>query len=318
MRSDWKISIVFFLSLVCLPAFGQKNLKEAYIKKYHKIAIQEMKKYGIPASITLAQGILESGAGQSTLAKKSNNHFGIKCHNDWRGKKVYHDDDKKGECFRKYKHPEESYRDHSIFLAERQRYRFLFDYKITDYKRWAKGLKKAGYATSRTYATKLIALIEEYRLYRFDKKKYQPEEELILAVTEIPVGSTIENNSLPVDIDPSAMVHVSSNFVKFVYAKDGDRYEHIAKRFGVWVWEVMRYNEVDEDRRLKEGEIVYLQPKRRKSWQGFHTVKNGETMYEISQKFGIKLKHLYRRNCMDPGTEAIPGTKLFLKKKKKC
>lgn len=313
-----KFFITMLLCLISISVFGQNRYNDIYIKKYHKIAIEEMKIYGIPASITLAQGILESGSGQSNLAKKSNNHFGIKCHSDWRGKKVYHDDDKKGECFRKYKHVSESFRDHSIFLAERKRYRFLFDYSITDYKSWAKGLKKAGYATSKTYAKKLIALIERYELYRFDKKRYKIEDDLMLAATEVPTATSAQVNIPTTEIDPFSTVHISSHFVKYAYAKDGDRYEHVAKRFGIWVWEVMRYNEVEEDRRLKEGEIVYLQPKRRKSWQRYHTVKEGETMYQISQDFGIKLKHLYRRNCMSLGDEPEIGTKLFLKKKKKC
>ncbi|WP_196885263.1 glucosaminidase domain-containing protein [Aureivirga sp. CE67] len=145
------------------------ELTTMYIETYRKIAIDEMKKYGVPASITLAQGILESGRGQSKLASKSNNHFGVKCHKDWKGPKVYHDDDRKGECFRKYKHPKYSFRDHSLFLVERDRYSFLFEYKVTDYKRWAKGLKKAGYATDPKYPAKLISIIEKYELHKYDK-----------------------------------------------------------------------------------------------------------------------------------------------------
>ncbi len=140
-----------------------------YIDKYKKIAIEEMEKYGVPASITLAQGILESGKGKSKLASKSHNHFGVKCHKDWKGPKVYHDDDKDQECFRKYRHPKYSFRDHSLFLVERKRYAFLFDYKMTDYKKWAKGLKKAGYATDSKYPAKLIAIIEKHQLHKFDK-----------------------------------------------------------------------------------------------------------------------------------------------------
>ncbi|WP_299016232.1 glucosaminidase domain-containing protein [uncultured Polaribacter sp.] len=140
----------------------------AYIRKYAAIAVQEMQDYKIPASITLAQGILESGKGKSELALKSNNHFGIKCHSGWQGKRVYHDDDEKGECFRKYKHPETSYKDHSLFLSQRRRYAFLFNYQITDYKKWAYGLKKAGYATDKKYPVKLIKIIEDYQLYQFD------------------------------------------------------------------------------------------------------------------------------------------------------
>jgi len=140
----------------------------AYIGNYKDIAIDKMVNYKIPASITLAQGILESGNGLSTLAKKSNNHFGIKCHSGWKGKKVYHDDDKRGECFRKYDNPEGSFNDHSKFLTGRGRYEFLFDLEPDDYKGWAKGLKKAGYATDRKYPKKLIAFIENFELYKYD------------------------------------------------------------------------------------------------------------------------------------------------------
>ena len=140
-----------------------------YIGKYKNIAIDKMVKYNIPASITLAQGILESGNGLSTLAKKSNNHFGIKCHSGWKGKKVYHDDDKRNECFRKYANPEGSFNDHSLFLTSRGRYEFLFDLKPDDYKGWAKGLKKAGYATDRKYPKKLISFIENFELYQYDE-----------------------------------------------------------------------------------------------------------------------------------------------------
>ena len=139
-----------------------------YIGKYKDIAIDKMVTYNIPASITLAQGILESGNGLSTLAKKSNNHFGIKCHSGWKGKKVYHDDDKRNECFRKYDSPEGSFDDHSLFLTGRGRYEFLFDLEPDDYKGWAKGLKKAGYATDRKYPKKLIAFIETFELYTYD------------------------------------------------------------------------------------------------------------------------------------------------------
>ena len=143
----------------------------AYIRKYASIAVKEMHEYKIPASITLAQGILESGNGRSVLALKSNNHFGIKCHTRWTGEKVYHDDDEKGECFRKYQYPETSYNDHSLFLTQRKRYAFLFDYSIRDYKKWAYGLRKAGYATDKKYPVKLLKIISNYKLYEFDKVK---------------------------------------------------------------------------------------------------------------------------------------------------
>ncbi len=147
------------------------NSAQDYINTFAPIAMEEMEQYGIPASITLAQGLLESGAGQSNLVKKSNNHFGIKCHTSWRGPSTTHDDDEKGECFRKYLHPRESYRDHSLFLVNGRRYAFLFEYSIKDYKSWAKGLKKAGYATDPKYPSKLIAQIETYNLDQFDHPK---------------------------------------------------------------------------------------------------------------------------------------------------
>lgn len=143
----------------------------AYIRKYAPIAVKEMHEYKIPASITLAQGILESGKGKSELALKSNNHFGIKCHRKWQGERVYHDDDEKGECFRKYIYPETSYNDHSLFLTQRKRYAFLFDYNLKDYKKWAYGLRKAGYATDKKYPAKLLKIIKEYQLYKFDAVK---------------------------------------------------------------------------------------------------------------------------------------------------
>tara|TARA_B100000686_G_scaffold355183_1_gene470768 strand:- start:5700 stop:6461 length:762 start_codon:yes stop_codon:yes gene_type:complete len=167
--------------------FSKKNINSSltsksnraieYIKKYSSIAKEEMKKFKIPASITLAQGILESGSGYGSLALRANNHFGIKCHKGWKGKRIYHDDDKKGECFRVYKNPKRSFRDHSRFLTDRDRYKFLFEYKITNYKAWAKGLKKAGYATDPKYPKKLIEIIERYELYRFDKKRFSKKKD---------------------------------------------------------------------------------------------------------------------------------------------
>jgi flagellum-specific peptidoglycan hydrolase FlgJ len=154
--------------VVITPVKTYDDVKRNYIEQYHQVAIQEMSIYKIPASITLAQGVLESRSGTSELTTRSNNHFGIKCHKGWKGRKTYHDDDEKGECFRVYKNPINSFRDHSLFLTLRKRYEGLFELKITDYKRWAKGLKKAGYATDNAYPQKLITIIEEYELYKYD------------------------------------------------------------------------------------------------------------------------------------------------------
>ena len=179
-----------------------------YILKFSPIAKEEMKRFKIPASITLAQGMLESGLGYGTLAKKGNNHFGIKCHKGWKGKKIYHDDDKKGECFRVYKNANKSYRDHSIFLSQRGRYSFLFDYKITDYKAWAKGLKKAGYATDPKYPKKLINLIERYRLDRFDKRRFKKNEKDKFKITyyKVKKGDTLYSISKKYNISIEDLV----------------------------------------------------------------------------------------------------------------
>ena len=162
-------NLVFILFIISVFTLSAQNKTERYIQQYTKIAVEEMNRYNIPASITLAQGILESGNGESRLAVDGKNHFGIKCHNNWNGKTIIEDDDEKGECFRKYSKVAESYRDHSLFLTERGRYSFLFEYRKTDYKKWAKGLKKAGYATNPKYPKLLIDLIERYSLYNYDK-----------------------------------------------------------------------------------------------------------------------------------------------------
>lgn len=195
----------------------------AYIRTYAPIAVREMHLYKIPASITLAQGILESGSGRGQLARRSNNHFGIKCHRSWSGERVYHDDDEKGECFRKYQYVATSYKDHSLFLKNRKRYRFLFDYRVTDYKRWARGLKKAGYATDRKYPKKLIRIIEDYKLYEFDRikkrdwKKMKKDKD----TTEVKIEKTVGN---------------------YYQVKQGDTLYSISKRFGISVDKLKEIN----------------------------------------------------------------------------
>ena len=198
--------------------------------------MEEMREYGIPASITLAQGILESGAGRGQLSRKSNNHFGIKCHTTWNGARVYHDDDEKGECFRRYEDPDDSFRDHSLFLTSRSRYSKLFDLKKSDYKGWAKGLKKAGYATDPKYPSKLISIIERYDLERFDK--------MVLGGKWEPVQEEVSNAS-------SDQVYVVSS---------GDTLYSIARRFNLTVDKLKAYNKLD-DNLISVGQTLYLQPK---------------------------------------------------------
>lgn len=269
-----------------LTVQGQSRNKqyEDYIKKYRDIAVEEMKRYHIPASITLAQGLLESGAGYGTLARKSNNHFGIKCGSDWRGKTVKHDDDARNECFRMYKDPKDSYRDHSKFLAGKQRYAFLFDLKITDYKGWARGLKKAGYATNPRYAHQLIDIIERYDLDKYDKKgglKWMKE-------------------------NPNPHEPYIANGLLYIIARQGDTWKNLSKEFDISKRKLRKYNDLYKGYELQEGDILYLEKKNRKAPKGMyvHVLRNGESMYSISQKYGIRLKRLYKMNKMDFGDAA--------------
>lgn len=198
---------------------------QAYVDRHGATAMEEMQIYKIPASITLAQGILESASGQSELARRSNNHFGIKCHSDWKGKRVYHDDDRRNECFRKYRHPRESFRDHSLFL-KKKRYAFLFRYRMTDYKSWAHGLRKAGYATDRRYPQKLIDLIERYELHRFDRKNKGKRKD--------------KRTAYKTPVKPSKKPTNSSSRVHIV--KKGDTLYSLARRYGMTVDALKRLN----------------------------------------------------------------------------
>jgi len=305
----------------------ERITRSQYIDTWKETAIQNMILYKIPASITLAQGILESGDGNSQLAKKSNNHFGIKCH-DWKGKKVYHDDDKKGECFRKYDKASDSFADHSNFLL-RNRYASLFELDIKDYKGWAKGLKKCGYATDPSYAKRLIDLIEKNELYRFDDEYYAVKKDQ-LATTEIESekGSSTKKETkakankgsgIPTTINLSNArnVSVSSNKIKFVTAKEGDTPESIAENLDLPKWVIRKYNDLESDATISTGDIIYIQPKRGKAQSNKHTVKQGETMRSISQLHGIKLKSLYKKNNLKLGSKPSVGTTLSLRKKVK-
>ena len=252
---------------------------EAYISKYSDLAIEHQKKYKIPASITLSQGLLESGAGQSSLARQSNNHFGIKCHSDWRGGRVYHDDDLRGECFRKYDQVEDSYTDHSKFIAFRPRYSVLFDLDLKDYKGWAKGLQQCGYATDRAYANKLIKVIEDYELYRFDSNKGTRKQE-----------TPQQNKNASAELMPIYKTHG----LIYVIARANDSFESIAQNLGFKEKELRKYNEVPEEFPLQPGDIVYLEKKKKKADKPYydHVVQIGESMHSISQHYGIRLKSL--------------------------
>lgn len=308
-----------------------------YIEKYKDIAMREMQDYKIPASITLAQGILESGNGNSELAKKSNNHFGIKCHKDWKGKRTYHDDDEKGECFRVYDSPADSYRDHSVFLTKGQRYAFLFDLKITDYKGWAKGLKKAGYATLPVYANVLIKLIEDYNLTQYDqmvvkgKFKYKDKDKGQKAkkqsqkakdqsqeakadndIVYVPFKIT---DAEVVDKLPDERYIRENNKVKFIYAKEGESVYELADMLGIYDYQLVKYNNLGKRRTLKDNEIIYIEPKRNKAMRRYkyHTIQKGETLSYVSRLYAVKLKSIFKMNDMDENTVLHVGDNIRLR-----
>ena len=331
------VTLIFIL-LLSVNVFSQDKSKAAleYIEKYKDVAMREMQEYKIPASITLAQGLLESGNGNSELAKKSNNHFGIKCHKDWKGKRTYHDDDEKGECFRVYKDPEESYRDHSIFLTNGQRYAFLFDLKITDYNGWAKGLKKAGYATLPVYANVLIKLIEDYNLTQYDqmvvKGKFKYKKDKGQKTNEEKKTPKATNKRSKVDgdivyipykITDSEVVDKTSdgryirenNGSKFIYAKAGEKVSDMAKMLGIYDYQIINYNNLGKRSVLKDNEIIYIEPKRNKAMRRYkyHTIQKGETLSYVSRLYAVKLKSLFKMNDMDENTILHVGDNIRLR-----
>lgn len=321
------VNTLTLLSIValCLSAQKRQSDYEAYIKQYRSIAVSEQKKYGIPASITLAQGLLESGAGKSTLAVEANNHFGIKC-SDWTGERVFQDDDQKNECFRKYSNPKESYEDHSSFLLKRSRYASLFSLKSTDYKGWANGLQTAGYATNKSYAASLINLIELYELNLLDqesgkwlasgKKKKKPVIEEKTIAEALADSSSVVSSDFGVIEEPFAHKVYKNNGVKYLLAKPGDSYKSIAKEVNL-PEKVLRFkNEVNSDYTLNTNEVVYLGLKKNKAANtvpAAHQIEDGESMHSIAQTFGIKVKKLYELNGIPFGEPATYGKVLNLR-----
>lgn len=303
------------LFLFPLLSFSQQStydqaVKE-YINTYYEIAVKEMIVYRIPASITLAQGIYESNAGRSKLAVEGNNHFGIKCHKEWTGPSITSDDETKNECFRKYDNAEASFRDHSYFLTSRDRYKNLFSLNITDYKGWAQGLKQDGYATNPQYPDKLIKTIEKYELFRFDSNPELP-------------AKTEEKISKPVLADSTANFEVFAdgpggrrvylnNGLQFIVLSKKDRLSSLAAAFGVSQRRLLKWNDLPPGSVIEPGQMIYLQPKRRKGNESSHTVTSGETLYSISQLHGIKMKMLLKRNHLERGYIPAPGETLVLK-----
>ena len=304
-----KRNLLFFLILTALAAQAQRITPEEYIQTYKDIAMQEMREHKIPASITLAQGILESGAGNSALAREAKNHFGIKCHKGWTGKTYYMDDDEKDECFRKYKNAEESFRDHSEFLCGRSRYAALFDLEITDYKGWARGLKAAGYATNPKYAQLLIDRIELYDLTKYDKialgqmaddgqmPEIAEEDELI----ELAFSPTNRSVFDLVDMTSDKRFIYENNGVRFAYAKEGETLEDMAKAFGVKYKKLCEYNLLrrPDEMVFHSGDVVYLAKLKNKNWKAKkYTVAEGETLRDVALRFAVKPERIMSKNGM--------------------
>ena len=300
-----KSYILSFALLLSIPSYAQMKWNQAYqtyINQSKDLAIEQMLRYRIPASITLAQGLFESAAGRSDLVRQGNNHFGIKCHN-WTGPTQYHDDDARGECSRVYQDARDSYEDHSKFLAKQPRYAQLFALNTKDYKGWARGLKACGYATNPQYANKLIQIIELYRLHEFDHAKRYDRFMAEHNGTDQPVNA--QGTLHPIHL-------FNDNY--YLYARQGDTFKSIGKEVGISWKKLAKYNERDKHETLNKGDIIYLKKKRKKAPKQFkkrpHVVQSGESMYLIAQKYGIRLKSLYKMNDLSPDFKIYPGAKL--------
>ena len=315
---------LLLLLLIPLTLTAQRITPEEYIQTYKGIAIREMKAHKIPASITLAQGLLESGAGNSALAREAKNHFGIKCHKGWEGDTYYMDDDEKNECFRKYDDVEQSFRDHSEFLCGRSRYAALFDLDITDYEGWAKGLKAAGYATNPKYAQLLIDRIKLYDLTQYDQialgllaesdvEPIDPEADEYFELAFSPKDKSI----FPLaDMTPEGRFIYENNGVRFVYAKEGETPESMAKTFGIKFKRFCEYNclKHPEEVVFHSGDVVYLEKLRNKNWKAKkYTVQEGETLRDVALRFAVKPEKIVRKNGMKEGDRISKGQVLWLR-----
>ena len=398
------------LMLLSVAAVAQVPQIEKYVSDWAPTAVREMYRSGVPASITLAQGILESRYGLSPLAADGNNHFGIKCHKDWTGKTQYHDDDEKGECFRVYDDADESFRDHSDFLRYRDRYKFLFEFETTDYKSWAYGLKKAGYATDPGYPDKLIKYIEDYKLNEYDTMSLAAAEDLLAkakgrdegkgvsapstlstgsgttgtgkasdTVKDRPKDSGDGHSAVAVKVDkkaekaerkaekaaekaakkahkksaedddeltgkiPDSPLSIeepkkidknqleefkfsltreaySKNGVPFVTSMDGETYSSIADRYGLFLKELLKFNDLTVPQDLAPGTIVYLQSKKNQSEKGldkFIVDEEGQSLRDICQRFGVKMSSVCKMNGFTPDYEPREGDTIVLRGKKK-
>jgi hypothetical protein len=320
-----QLLLFLLIALFSISLIAQNRIsRRQYIETYKDIAIREMFQSGIPASITLAQGCLESDDGNSPLASDANNHFGIKCKSDWKGERSYHDDDQKNECFRKYRDAIDSYIDHTKYLVETPRYSYLFKLSRTDYNAWAKGLRASGYATDPNYAPRLIKIIEDEKLYIYDSLEpgQVPNQNIIVREGKKNDQYSAKEKSRSgfgnISLNPySRRETFKINGLDIVYVKAGDTYESIAREFDMKEWEILTYNNLEKDAAQPEPDTyLFLQRKKWRAEQGndIHIVQPRETMVMISQKYGVALGSLYCKNHMKRGTEPVAGTKIYLRK----
>jgi LysM repeat protein len=323
-------SLVVLLTLLgSLALQAQNDDVINYINTWKELAMTEMQRTGVPAAITLAQGIHESMAGKSDLSKRSNNHFGIKCKSDWTGEKVYHDDDARGECFRSYPNADQSYIDHSDFLRNGARYGFLFKLDPSDYKEWAHGLKKAGYATNPRYAHILIKYIEEYNLHQYTliamgtmkreeekawvaKNPNQPIRELETVVTP-PVDAPVPAEAEPEVEKNYPTGQFTINNTKVIYAKGGTSLLVLANEHNISLGRLLDFNDLKQEDVLIKSQLLFLQRKRKMGATEFHTVQPNETLYDIAQAEGIRLESLLEYNFLQQHMLPAVGENLFLR-----
>lgn len=321
----YKCIAAILFSVVTLQTIAQRTTVEEYINQFKQTAMDEMKRSDVPAAITLAQGILESENGNSELVKKSNNHFGIKCKSTWTGDTVSHDDDANGECFRAYNNAADSYRDHSDFLRANKRYADLFKLNQDDYAGWARGLKKAGYATNPRYPDLLIKYIEQYNLQQYSLAvlNNQPPVDKALQTqndgqTEIATNSEMVTETTVADnidnADNNYPEHISNiNAIKCVYVKKGTSLLAIANKFDISLDKLMEYNDMLKEGILNKDQYVFLHKKSKTGEKGFYITQPGETIFDIAQKNGIQVKYLLEYNQLNADVSLQPNTKLFLK-----
>ena len=319
------ILLVSIFSSVSLFAQQKESVKN-YITQYKDIAVEEMKRTGVPAAITLAQGIHESGVGQSKLALIANNHFGIKCKTNWTGESITHTDDAHNECFRKYTSANESYIDHSNFLKNGQRYASLFSLAPTDYVGWANGLKQAGYATNPKYAPVLIKLIEDYNLQEYTMFALG-KENLNTSTALTPMPDSNLTNNINDDASKSALLQINSpvyptgtfkiNETKVVMMKRGERYLSMAHQYNIDLYKLFEINDMEAAEVSSRDQLLYLQRKRTKGKNKFYTVQVGESLHDIAQAEAIRLNSLMELNWLETGMQPAPGETLSLQEKSK-